>query len=131
MVVKQFLVVEDMVEKNLQHNLSYSFNKNHRLLKKKCFQRVISCNKKKNGRFIKIYYRTNTILSSKMGITASSYFGNAIERNFFKRRMREIFRLNKCNFTKPLEIVVYPQKKAKEISYSALKQEFISLIKEI
>ena len=111
--------------------MSYSFKKNQRLLKKQCFQRVIARDKKKVGSYLRIYYHLSDGFSSKLGITASSYFGNAIERNLFKRRIREIFRKNHHTINKSIEIVIYPQKAAKKTSYSTLHNEFLFLLKNI
>ncbi len=43
---------------------------------------------------ILIYYKKNDLDHSRLGISASKKFGNAIKRNLFKRIIRETFRLN-------------------------------------
>ena len=112
--------------------MSYSLKKTDKLLKKKNFQKVISADNKKVGKKIRVHYRFQyDSLNPKLGITASSYFGNAIERNFFKRRMREIFRKNRTLINKSLEIVVYPKHTAKHASYDELKQEFLFLLNDV
>jgi ribonuclease P protein component len=76
-------------------------------------------------------YLLATLEPSKMGLTAPSSFGNAAERNLFKRRLREIFRKHQHEIPKPLKIVIYPLRRAKNSSYLELEEEFIALLKKI
>jgi len=48
--------------------------------------RRISC-----GGF-RIVYRTNSLTHSRLGLAVSRKFGNAVQRNRFKRQIREVFR---------------------------------------
>lgn len=111
--------------------MKYKFKKNQRLLTKKCFQRVLSGEKKKLGTYLKLNFSPSVSFPPKLGITASSHFGNAAQRNLFKRRIREIFRQNWEAIAKPVDIIVYPMVKAKKASYNDLKSDFLSLMLEI
>lgn len=80
---------------------------------------------------MRIYFRYNLSKHPKIGITASSYFGNAIKRNRFKRHIREIFRKNISDINPSLEIVVYPRKDAKNALYKDIEEEFLGLLDKI
>jgi len=84
----------------------------------------------KNGtRFFGEYLYVDKIKSSpSYGITVSTKFGTACERNRFKRRVREAVR----NLAKeiPLEwaFVVYPRKKAKTCTSLCLEEELKKIL---
>ncbi len=49
--------------------------------------------------------------SSRLGITVSKQFGSAVARNLFKRRVREVFRLQKSHFPCDLQLHISPVRK--------------------
>ena len=53
-----------------------------------------------------MYVRQNGFGVSRLGITASRKVGNAIRRNRWKRRIREIFRRNRELWPECVDIVV-------------------------
>jgi ribonuclease P protein component len=109
----------------------YCLNKNQRLLKKSSFQKVIASNQKLCGTYIRVFYLLSPLKEPKIGLTTPSNFGNAAQRNLFKRRMREIFRRQQREINRSLEIIIYPLKPAKNCSYLELEDEFLSLLKKI
>lgn len=111
--------------------MRHKFKKTQRLLKKTCYQKVLSAEKKRNGVYLRINFSFSPSFPIKLGITASSHFGNSVERNFFKRRIREIFRQNCHLINKPLDVVVYPHSSAKKASYQDLHNDFLNLVKDI
>jgi len=53
--------------------------------------------------------------------------GGAVQRNLFKRQIREIFRLNQARLSAGLELVVIPRKEVTAWSYQELEMRFFSL----
>jgi ribonuclease P protein component len=53
--------------------------------------------------------------------------GGAVQRNLFKRRLREIFRLNQNRLSLGLEIVVIPRKDVAVWDYFELEKRFFGL----
>tara|TARA_B100001029_G_scaffold179832_1_gene191432 strand:+ start:2293 stop:2616 length:324 start_codon:yes stop_codon:yes gene_type:complete len=70
-------------------------------------------------------YKKNN--SSKLGLTVSKKYGNAIKRNLFKRRARVLFIKYFSNHN--LHLIVQPNKKT--VSWLCLNQYFIKLKNQI
>ena len=58
-----------------------------------------------------VYARPNGLDFSRLGLSVSGRLGNAVERNRFKRRVREAFRLHKHELPKGFDFIVIPRKR--------------------
>lgn len=65
---------------------------------------------------------------SRIGITVGRKAGGAVERNRFKRRVREWFRRHRDDFEKELDIVVIARRPAVELAYGALGERLGALL---
>lgn len=65
---------------------------------------------------------------ARLGITASSRYGDAHERNRFKRLVREAFRTNQHLLPK-FELNVTPRQHAKGATYGQIRDELLKIIK--
>lgn len=74
--------------------MSYGFSKNLRILNSKEYKTIkrMGC-KFVSSHFILLYCLSDKS-TSRIGITVSSKFGNAVKRNKIKRLIREFFRIN-------------------------------------
>jgi ribonuclease P protein component len=54
----------------------------------------------------------------------------AVERNYMKRVLRELFRTNQLDLLS-LDLVIRPQKPFIAINYSAIEQEFVMLLNKL
>jgi len=63
----------------------------------------------------------------RLGLVVSRRLGNAVKRNKLKRRIREIFRLNKHRIIKSVDIIVIPQKESVNLQYDKLEKTIINL----
>ncbi|MCH9610644.1 MAG: Ribonuclease P protein component [Chlamydiales bacterium] len=70
----------------------YQLNKSCKLLKSSEFREVSRKGQHHSGPFLRLIIKKST--QSKLGISVSKKFGNAVKRNRFKRLVREIFRLH-------------------------------------
>lgn len=71
------------------------------------------------------------VRASRLGVVVGRKNGNAVRRNLFKRRLREIFRLNKHSFRRGLDIVAAPRQDAKgefPPAYQALDKDFLNAL---
>lgn len=63
----------------------------------------------------------------KLGITVPKKFGKAVQRNYFKRVVREIFRLNKLNMISA-SVIVTPKINKKRVSFQESLADFTELL---
>lgn len=80
------------------------------------------------GRFLKIQMRTDTHAGRKIGITVSRRYGNAVERNRFKRLIREAFRLSQHSLPKHVQINIFPGPEASKATFEQISDELTQLV---
>ncbi len=97
-----------------------------RLRSRRDFQRVAKEGKRLVGRYLCIDYRPAKLL--KLGISASTRYGSAPERNRFKRLIREAFRLTYAALPS-YELNVIPRQCAKEAKCGEIMAELSRLLK--
>lgn len=102
-----------------------TFPKSLRLTSRFEFQRVASEKRRVVGKYLCLDWRPAK--QTRLGISASSRYGNAPERNRFKRLVREAFRHSKHSLPK-VEINVIPRQFAKEASFSNIFYELNRLL---
>lgn len=103
---------------------SLSFSKADRLLKRWEFSKVCREGKRLVGRYLCLDLRVAK--KGRLGISASAKFGNAPERNRFKRLVREAYRMSELPC---LEIHAIPRQCAKGAKFSDIQNEITQLIK--
>jgi ribonuclease P protein component, eubacterial len=81
------------------------------------------------GKQICLDYLLASSAPPRLGITASSKYGNAPERSRFKRLVREAFRKNFPLLPPGLQLNVLPRQRAKGATEEQIRLEFLSLIK--
>lgn len=74
-----------------------------------------------------VYVARNTLGHNRMGLVVSRRkIGNAVQRNRWKRRLREAFRLQQEKFPQGFDLVVLPQSKAHP-GFAELQQALLDL----
>ncbi len=111
--------------------MDYFFCKSLRLLNKKEYDYVFQSAKKIGTRFFTVLYRENKHNHPRLGlIVAKKTAKQAVERNRFKRIVRESFRL-KANELPQLDIVILSRNGFKEENNSVLFSELSYIWKKI
>ena len=98
----------------------------------KDFNMIIN-NKKsvKNKNFI-IYYKENINTKNyRFGISVGKKIGNAVIRNKYKRKLRNIIDNNKKLYAKKLDYIIIVRKNCLDLSFEEIEKSFILLIKKI
>lgn len=108
--------------------MSFKFPKSSRLLTRRDYRRVSSDSSRIVGRLIIIDFAFGA--KSRLGLAASRHFGNAVERNRFKRKVREAFRLNACRLPDGVQLVIRPRKRARRATSCEIAEELLCSIRD-
>jgi ribonuclease P protein component len=107
---------------------SQSFPKTLRLLRRPEFRRVYEEGRRGNARVCTIFYRSNGLPRTRVGITTPKALGKAVVRNRIRRRLREVFRLNQAAIAPGWDIVFNPRPAVAEIPFPDLVREILRLL---
>lgn len=105
---------------------SLRFSKEMRVKNRLEFQ-IFKDVERRAGSYICINQKPSNTLS-KLGITASRKYGSSVERNRFKRRVREAFRHLAPHIKHPILVHVIPRQKAKQATMQNILKELSSLL---
>ena len=103
------------------------FPKSARLLKRAEFRRVYDEGQRRNGSTFAVFYRPNGLAETRLGVTVPTRVGGAVLRNRVKRRLRELFRLNRERFPQGWDIVMNPREAAGRVPFRSLEKEMLRL----
>ena len=96
----------------------------------KDFDDIIKTGKYIKSKYYNIYYKDNGLSFPKFGIAVSKKFGNAVERNRAKRQVRSLVDQYKNRFSKSHNYIIMIRRGVKEVSYSEMEQDFVSLLEK-
>lgn len=118
--------------------MQFSYPKNEKLKSHKTIDRLFSEGKSVSKYPLRLVYVENTDENNSekvlMGVSVSKkYFKKAVDRNYFKRVLRECYRLNqdllKENLEKPYAFMFFYQTKEK-LSYQEIEEKTIQLFQK-
>ena len=96
-----------------------------RLRKRADFQRIYRNGTRVVGRFVVLFVETGPLGQGRLGITASRKIGPAVTRNRCKRRIRELFRLNRTLlFRGDFDMVVNARQGCAEASWQEILRDY-------
>ena len=81
------------------------FRRSERLRLRKDFARVFATRCSRADPVLVIYVAPNDLVWSRLGLSVGKRVGNAVRRNYIKRRLREAFRTQKSELPKGLDII--------------------------
>jgi len=116
-------------KKNKDPLTRYTFRYAEKLHDQKDFKTVLSLGRKmvNPAIFIYIYKRKDADPLTRMGLVTSGKLGIAADRNRLKRRLREIFRLNKAKFIPGLDLIFIPKIPAMALNFEKLQDVVLNL----
>lgn len=78
-----------------------------------------------------IYCRKNRLGHSRLGLTASVKIGNAVTRNRARRRLREVYRLNRDKLQKGWDVILVARGRTAAVSWRELNDTFLRLCRKL
>ncbi|OGS23726.1 MAG: ribonuclease P protein component [Elusimicrobia bacterium RIFOXYB2_FULL_50_12] len=107
----------------------YTFSYDERLHRDRDFQHVFKKGRKlvHPALFIYVYRRPEGGEARRLGLVTSRKVGSAVKRNRLKRRLREIFRLNKHNLAPGIDIIFVLRSAAVSLDYRQLSEIVMGL----
>jgi len=106
---------------------SEGFPKSYRLLRRSEFRRVYDQGQRRSASLATVFVRPNALPHSRLGITTPVRLGKAVLRNRLKRRLREVFRLNRENLPGGWDILVNPRQAVGKIPFKTLERDLLRL----
>lgn len=103
------------------------FPKDCRLLRRAQFKRVYDEGQRRSASICTIFFRSNGLPQTRLGVTAPVRLGNAVFRNRLKRRLREVFRLHRDTIPSGWDIVLNPRQAVAKIEFPVLEREILKL----
>jgi ribonuclease P protein component len=104
-----------------------AFPKQFRLLTRGEFRRVYEEGQRRSAPLCTIFFRANGLNHSRLGITTPTRLGKAVLRNRIKRRLREVFRLNRAAMAPGWDMIVNPRPAAATAAIERLTAELLRL----
>ncbi len=108
--------------------LDCSLPKAARILEREKFKNIMKAGTKVSGSSIVIFYRLKTSGITRLGITVSKKHGKAHDRNYFKRLVREAFRLCRQELPSPFDLNIQPSGNKSEASHKKRAASLSSII---
>lgn len=104
-----------------------AFPKALRLLSRGEFRRVYEEGQRRSAPLCAVFFKSNGLPHSRLGITAPARVGKAVIRNRMKRRLREIFRRNQAVIAPGWDIVVNPRPAVATVPFPKLERDLLKL----
>lgn len=95
------------------------------------FQRLYRRGKSAASGTLVMYCQRNRNGESRLGITTGTKLGHAVVRNKARRRIREMYRLNKENILPGYDIIVVARVRAAHSDYRHMEKDFLYLVKKL
>ncbi len=106
----------------------YGFSKTVRLRKTAEFQAVWKDGIKMRGEHLLLAVRPNGLKNSRLGISVSKKkMKRAVDRNRFKRLVREAFRLHRSELPESLDYVVVPNRGDVRLRFEEVRNDLLQL----
>lgn len=104
-------------------------DKSYRLRNNKEFKLVYKNGKNFWNRNLILYRRKNDLEVTRLGITITKKFGNAVLRNKIRRRLSEIYRINLYCIKEGYDLVIIPKKNVVDLSHQELESALKHILK--
>ena len=93
------------------------------------FSKVYKEGRSKANRYLVVYVYENGSDKNRLGVSISKRVGNSVYRHYFKRCVKESYRLHEKMFNSGLDIVVLARTGAKGIKYRDIESALLHLMR--
>ena len=109
----------------------FRLTKQSKLIKTDDFSSVFNFRKRISNKFLVMRFKPNELVYPRLGlIVAKKTAKLAVNRNYMRRVLRELFRLNQHNIAS-LDLVIQVQKKFDKLYFFVIKKEFNGLLNKL
>lgn len=98
----------------------------YRIKKTSEIDAIFKTRKRVQGKYFNIFYQPNN-QTFRFAISIGKKYGNAVERNLMKRRIREVINYYKENLDS-FDFVVVVKKESANLSFQQIKEELTKLL---
>ncbi|MFC1591134.1 ribonuclease P protein component [Thermodesulfobacteriota bacterium] len=102
---------------------AFSFTKKNRIRKRHEFIKIYRTGSKRESQHFIISQTPNNLPWRRLGVTVSKRVGNAVQRNYVKRRLREFFRLHQHQLPSSYDFVITAKPGAAALLYKDICSE--------
>ena len=102
--------------------------KNNIVRKKYEFDNIIKTGSCIKNSYYIIFYKGNNLDKYRFGISVGKKLGNAVLRNKYKRKIRNIIDNNKKYYQKSFDYIIIMRKSSIDSKFELLEEKFVSLI---
>ena len=95
------------------------------------FRRIYRKGKSAVSPQLVIYCQRNRRGHSRLGVSVSTKLGCAVVRNRVRRRIREVYRLNKAKMLPGYDLIVVARVRAVETDYQKLDRAYLRLLEQL
>jgi ribonuclease P protein component len=111
--------------------LNFRFTKQAKIVKTDDFSSVFNLRKRLANKHLVMRYRVNEVNIARLGLIVSKKTAkSAVQRNYMRRVLRELFRLNQYNLP-AVDLVIQVQKAFEKPDFITIKQEFEVLMQKL
>jgi len=109
----------------------FGFPSRVRIIKTDDFSSVFNFRKRISGHYLAIHYQYNSLGTPRLGLIVGKKIAKrAVDRNYMKRVLRELFRVHQHDIA-PLDLVVRVQRVYGPSDYPRLAGEFCELLRKL
>jgi ribonuclease P protein component len=106
----------------------YLLPKSNRICKKKHFEYLFNNSKKSQNKYFILYFVKALEPQNKIAFIAGKKLGNAVKRNFCKRRLRELYRINQHEISNNFDLAFVAKSMLMEDNFWEINKSFIELL---